>query len=322
MIDWEKVPGLVEELEEVDSCMARTLQSKQKFLTTTLEELMQAGGKRLRPVLLLLSGRFGDYQAEKLIPLAAIIEILHMATLVHDDIIDDARLRRGHRTVQSRWGKDIAVFTGDFLFSNAFFLLTQNASFEYLQKAAMAIRKICEGEIDQYYSRYDIHITLKQYLKRISFKTAILFALSCQIGAQESKCQPRDEWHLQNIGGNLGMAFQITDDILNFQGQESIVGKPVGNDLVQGVYTLPLVYSLSRAEYRLELEGLLAKSIYEQEDISHIIDIVVDSGGITFSQKIVKRYHDKALKHIRALQESPARLMLEEMVEELTLRQY
>jgi len=327
LFDWGKVPGLREELKEVERCIESTLKSRQKLLTQTIQELNAAGGKRLRPALVLLSGKFGRTGSDKLIPLAAIIEILHMATLVHDDIIDDAPLRRGKPTLQSRWGKDVAVFTGDYLFSKAFFLLTENVSFDYLQKVAMAIRKICEGEIDQYQSRYDLDVTLKKYLKRIAYKTAVLFALSCQIGAQESGCSEKETRALRHFGMNLGMAFQIVDDILDVQGYEKVVGKPVGSDFINGIYTLPLLYALQKEQTGQELREILVRAnkaghVFSKEDVSRVLELIHVSGGVEYSQRIVKRYHDKALNDIRCLPDIPARSMMIELVKQLAGREY
>ncbi len=323
MIDWGKVPGLADELKEVDRCIERTLDSRQPLLRQTIKELVEAGGKRLRPALLLLAGRFGrKFSPEDLIPLAAIIEILHMATLIHDDVIDDAVIRRGKPSVQARWGKDVAVFTGDFLLSKAFFLLTENTSFQELQKVASAMKKICEGEIEQYQSRFNIEGSLKQYLKRISYKTAVLFALSTHIGAHQSGCTQRETWHLRRAGAELGMAFQIQDDILDFEGKQGVVGKPVGNDFLQGVFTLPLVYAMNHGKYGEETRRILSKDQYGKEDVQRVIDLVHISGGIDYSRKIRQRYHQKAINHIKALADIPARRFLEDLVVDLGGRQY
>ncbi|MGI6706817.1 MAG: polyprenyl synthetase family protein [Clostridia bacterium] len=323
MIDWGKVPGLADELKEMDRCIKRTLDSRQPLLRQTVKELVEAGGKRLRPALLLLAGRFGrKFSPEDLIPLAAIIEILHMATLIHDDVIDDAVMRRGKPSVQARWGKDVAVFTGDFLLSKAFFLLTEKTSFEHLKKVASVMNKICEGEIEQYQSRFNINVSLKQYLKRINYKTAILFALSTHIGAQQSGCSQRETWQLRRAGLELGMAFQIQDDILDFEGKQGVVGKPVGNDFLQGVFTLPLVYALNHKKYEKETRCILSKEQYEKEDVQRVIELVHISGGIDYARSIRQRYHQKALNHIRALADIPARRFLEDLIIDLAGRQY
>ena len=166
--------------------LEKKVTSRNSFLKTASREAVLSGGKRLRPAFAVIAALHGDYDRKRTFPAAAAVEILHAATLVHDDIIDEAKTRRGMPTVQTRWGKDIAVFTGDFLFTKAFLLLTSSTAFENLQRLSRVIKAICEGEVEQYQYRYDKNVTVRQYLKRIGRKTALLFALSCFIGAHES----------------------------------------------------------------------------------------------------------------------------------------
>jgi heptaprenyl diphosphate synthase len=305
------------DIAQVDAFIRAHLMSKQGILKLAIQELLEAGGKRLRPTLVLLSGKFGRYEKEKLIPLAAAIEILHMATLVHDDIIDDSKMRRGMPTVQSRWGKDIAVFTGDFLFTKAFLVLTQNATFENMRKLSKVVKAICEGEIEQYQSRYNKDVTLLQYLKRIGRKTALLFALSCQVGAVESKCSPQITWHLRKFGFNFGMAFQITDDLLDFVGDPKKAGKPVGNDFIQGIYTLPLIYAINSSCYKHEIETIIDKENHEYEGINRIMELVSLSGGIDYSKALARRYLKRANTHIKALPSIPEKAAFNTLVDGL-----
>lgn len=310
-----------EELKRVDEHIKTTLSSKQKVLEAALKELLEAGGKRLRPALVLLSGKFGKYDDKKLIPLAAAVEILHMATLVHDDIIDDSKIRRGRPTVQSRWGKDIAVFTGDFLFAKTFLLLAHSTTFENMRGLSKVVKAICEGEIAQYQSRYDKHVTVRQYLKRIGRKTALLFALSCYIGAHESECPSKVVRCLREFGFNFGMAFQITDDLLDFTGDPAKIGKPVGSDFVQGVYTLPLIYAIN-SSYRDEVIKLLDKESYTPEDVKELIELVRASGGIEYSKNLAKSYLKRAGEFIDGLAPIPAKAALENLLDGLTERSY
>src|SRR5665647_1990229 len=151
---WKKQVDIYTDLTVVDEFITSSLKSSQRVLNDAVNDLLEAGGKRLRPALVLLAGRFGKYNEEKLIPLAASIEIMHMATLVHDDIIDEAELRRGRPTTQTRWGNDVAVFTGDFLFTRAFAIITQKTSYENMHYLSQTIKSVCEGEIEQFESRY------------------------------------------------------------------------------------------------------------------------------------------------------------------------
>lgn len=322
MVIWEKNAELHAELAEVDEYIRAGLKSKQKTLTEALEGLLNSGGKRIRPAMVLLSGKFGKFKKEKLIPLAAGVEILHMATLVHDDIIDESRLRRGAPTVQARYGKDIAVFTGDFLLTRAFGVITRKTSFENLQHLARVIKAICEGEIDQYESRYNRDVSLKHYLKRIGRKTALLFALSCHVGAQESKCSPAITRNLRMFGYNLGMAFQITDDLLDFSGTQQQVGKPVGSDFMQGVYTLPVIYALSRPVYQERILAVIDRNSYTPDEVEIVRQAVYECGGMDYARKLAERYLARARTHLNALPDVPPRGVLEELITELRERKY
>ncbi|NLO83236.1 MAG: polyprenyl synthetase family protein [Clostridiales bacterium] len=311
-----------EDIGKVERCIKENLVSKQKILESVLKELMEAGGKRLRPALVLLSGKFGKYEEKKLIPLAAAIEILHTATLVHDDVIDEAKIRRGIPTVQTRWGKDVAVFTGDFLFTKAFMLLSSSTTFENLQNLSKVVKAICEGEIEQYQSRYDKNVTVRQYLKRIGRKTALLFALSCYIGAHESGCARDIIRLLGKFGFNFGMAFQITDDLLDFTGDSAKTGKPVGRDFVQGVYTLPLIYTLNSPLYRDEIGVLLDKHQYDRQDVDRVVELVHLSGGIDYSRNLASKYLKRAYDCIHMLPPIPARMALNDLMKGLIERNH
>ncbi|MFS8500520.1 MAG: polyprenyl synthetase family protein [Caldicoprobacter sp.] len=310
-----------DDLKKVDEQIKAFLLSKQKVLEVALRELLEAGGKRLRPALVLLSGKFGKYDDKKLIPLAAAVEILHMATLVHDDIIDDSKMRRGRPTVQSRWGKDIAVFTGDFLFAKTFLLLAHSTTVENMRSLSKVVKAICEGEIAQYQSRYDKGVTVRQYLKRIGRKTALLFALSCYIGAHESQCSSKVLRCLREFGFNFGMAFQITDDLLDFTGDAAKTGKPVGSDFIQGVYTLPLIYAIN-SSYGEEVIEILEKESYDAEDVKRVIELVHASGGIEYSRNMAKSYLDRARAFIEGLTPIPAKAALENLLDGLADRSY
>lgn len=310
------------ELAEVESCILSVLKTRQKVLSSAIKELLESGGKRLRPALLLLSGKFGSFDKEKLIPLAASIEILHMATLIHDDIIDDSKLRRGAPTVQARWGKDTAVFTGDFLLARAFSLITQKTSLENLQTLSRVIKSICEGEIDQFNDRFNMDTTIPQYLKRIGRKTALLFALSCKVGAHESGCSSKIQRALWKYGYSLGMAFQLTDDLLDFNGDIKKVGKPVMSDFASGVFTLPVIYTIKQEKYRQKIEALLEQNAFTAEELMKVKRWAEESGGMEYTKNLNKQYLEKAYKQLENLPRIPARNSLEELVGILEERQY
>ena len=313
-------PEILRDMELVENTILNHIKSRQPLLNKTVEELIYAGGKRLRPLLMILSARMGEYDQKKIIPLAAGIELLHMATLIHDDIIDNAKLRRNIETVQSKWGKDVAVFTGDFLLCKAMFLFSSNSSMQNLNKISRSLQTICEGEIQQYYCRYKTDLSTAAYLKRVAAKTAILFKISALIGAYEAKCNKKVIRALARFSMNMGMAFQITDDILDFTGNKAVMGKPSSNDFTQGIYTLPIIHALEKQQYRKELSKLLSKEQYSSDDIAEIVNITFESGGIHYSKKIAQRYLDKAYINLNALPESDSKKIMKLILDQLLLR--
>jgi heptaprenyl diphosphate synthase len=319
---WKKHVDIYEDIDKIDAFIRKSVKANQKVLNEAVNDLLSAGGKRLRPIMVLLAGRFGRYNEDRLIPLAAAIEIMHMATLVHDDIIDEAEMRRGKPTTRSRWGNDVAVFTGDFLFTKAFSLVTQTISQQNMHYLSNAIKAICEGEVDQFESRYKGGVSINGYLKRISRKTAVLFSLSCQTGASEARCRRETIRHLRKFGLDFGMAFQITDDILDFTGRENEVGKPLCSDFVEGVYTLPVIYTMMNPEYKGEMEQYIGRRGLSQEDIKAVGRLVEESGGLEQSTKLALRYLERCQKSLDALPDNQAKGALQELVEELIQRKY
>ena len=319
---WAEYTDIYKELMEVEKYIQKALKTRQAILSKSVQELLDAGGKRLRPALVILSGKFGQYDRKKLFPIAAGIEILHMATLVHDDIIDDADIRRGIPTVQAKWGKDMAVFTGDFLLTRSFSLITQNVELENMHKLSNAMKAICEGEIDQYQQRYNLDISINAYLKRIARKTALLFALSCRAGAAEAKCSPRDPWNLWQFGKNIGMAFQIVDDILDFVGDVQVVGKPLMADFASGVFTLPIIYAAMDPWYKRKLKEIIEAGQFSQAELKCVQKWVHESGAMEHSKKLAHRYINRAINNLKALPNIPARDHLRDLVKELEKREY
>lgn len=255
---WMDNEFLKVEMEQVEIQLKKALKTKSKTVQEAMITLQQSGGKRLRPVLTILGGTFGEYSSKDIVPLAASLEIIHMATLIHDDIIDDTKTRRGSETLHSMLGRDVAVYTGDFLFTRAFLLISDIAEIKLMKDVSKAMAYICEGEIDQNEQRYSKGTTIKQYLKRISGKTAALFAISLAAGGYKAGCSKNITNKLGVVGKDIGMAFQIIDDILDFTGSESSIGKPAFNDVIQGVYTLPIIFALN-SKYKVETEEALDK---------------------------------------------------------------
>lgn len=317
---WDSYPTIKTDLEKVIEIMKENAKNREKVIENALLDLVNSGGKLLRPGFLLISGSFGKYDAHKLCNLAAVVEMLHMSTLIHDDIVDDAKTRRGKETIQSKYGKDYAVFMGDLLFSRCFMLLSNDTSIENMKLLSEAIFNICTGEIEQFSSHFSQQVSVKRYLKRIAAKTATLFSISCYVGAYESGCSGELINNLSRIGYDIGMAFQIIDDILDYTGEVNVVGKPTGNDLREGIFTLPLIFALQVD--KLKLTPILSKEQYSNDDISEIINISNELGGIDKSRVLAKRYTDRAFKRINSLPDSYNKQVLIEVTQKLLWREY
>lgn len=317
---WNEYPIVKNDLEEVIKIMNKNIKCKEKLVENAILELIKSGGKLLRPAFLIIAARFGVFKEEEAYHLAAVLEMLHMATLVHDDIVDDSKLRRGTETIQAKYGKDYAVYIGDFLFCRCFKILSEHSNLKNIKVDSNVMSRICMGEIEQFSSKYNKRVSVRKYLKRISAKTAELFALSFYSGAMASGCDDKLRRKLSNIGHNIGMAFQIIDDILDYTGDEMIVGKSIGIDIKQGIYTLPLIYALEKKN--LDLSSILDKESYDENDLKGIADIVKEFRGIEKSKALAERYTNRAFNLINTLPDSENKNILLKTTKKLLVRFY
>ncbi|CAM3371374.1 polyprenyl synthetase family protein [Vagococcus fessus] len=298
---WHDYPNLAQDLQATLNLMERSIKLTNKDVEHAIFSMMSSGGKLLRPAYLLLFSQFGNQEKEKAIALAAAMETLHTATLIHDDIVDEAEIRRNVPTIQSKFGKDIAVYAGDYLFITCFKMLADyTSSLKSIQINARSMENVLSGELGQMNTRYDTSISIKTYLKNISGKTAELFALSCFVGAYEAGCSQLFSNNCKKIGNNIGMAFQVLDDILDYTQDSNSLGKPVLEDVRQGVYSLPLILAIQKKPEEL-LPLLKKKSQMNSHDTSRVYDIVHQSGAIEDAKKIATDYTDSALKSIQKL---------------------
>ncbi len=314
---WAKYPAIESELKTVSEIIERVNKSSESYLNASLDYLFLAGGKMIRPAFVLLGSAFGperENSSEKLRTLAASIETLHMATLVHDDIIDESKLRRGQESIQSKYGKPYAVYMGDYLFTQCFLMLSEY-SFDTgnIKRIAEAIKRVCVGEMLQYQRRYKIDSSIKNYLKVISGKTAALFAISLAAGAYESGADEKIAKTLGRIGYNIGMAFQIIDDLLDYDGDAKHFGKDTRADLIKGYYTLPIIRSLGTEDGR-RIEQILAKANLTEADIENLIGLANHSGAIEDTRKLALKYTQRALKNVAKLPDCEAKDILKEII--------
>ncbi|SHM59106.1 heptaprenyl diphosphate synthase [Caldanaerovirga acetigignens] len=305
------------EMELLEEKLLESVKTKEPFLWDALKNTIKAGGKRIRPALVYLSARFGNYDFNKITPLAIAVELVHTATLIHDDIVDDSPLRRGIPTVQAAIGKDAAVYAGDFVLAKALKTLVDHGDIEILKSISGVLYKICEGEARQKEEAFNIDISFIDYIRRIRKKTALLFAISCELGARGAEAPLSAIYALKKYGMMLGMAFQVTDDILDLTADEKKSGKPLGNDIKEGVITLPLLYALNYSSRALELRELFSDPArWDSNTIQYIIEIVRESGGIEYARRVAERYISKSKQYLSVLSDIQAKRLL------LTLADY
>lgn len=318
---WSEYPVIDNEIEAVKRLISKNAKCKDKVIENSIIELLNSGGKMLRPAFTILASKFGDYNEERSRALASVMEMFHMATLVHDDIIDEAKYRRGKETVQSKYGKNYAVYIGDYLFCLCFRILATTSSRERgIDVDTGVMSRICMGEVEQLNSRFKKDVSVKNYLKRTSGKTAELFSLSLYIGAAESGCDKKICRLFWNIGHNIGMAFQIIDDILDYVSTDEALGKQAGKDLLEGVYTLPLI--LAMEENPRVFKNVLNEDGYSEEEVDNIISLVKDNGGIDKAMKIAKKYSKKAYRDINKLPDNEYKEILLDVARKLLERRY
>ncbi|MBA4495600.1 polyprenyl synthetase family protein [Paenactinomyces guangxiensis] len=315
--------NLKKDLQVVEAALVQSVQTNHEQLFASASHLLKAGGKRMRPVFVLLSGHFGKYEIEKLRQVAVTLELIHMASLVHDDVIDNARTRRGRKTVKAEWDNRVAMYTGDFIFARALEEITRIKNPDVQQILSTAIMRMCQGEIEQIKDLYNSDQSLRRYLHRIKRKTALLMAVSCQLGALVSGAVPEIVRNLNAYGYYVGMAFQLTDDVLDLTGEEETLGKPAGSDLRQGNVTLPVIYSLAYASPS-EREKILAylHSRGKEGSVEEMIAIVQKTGGVEYTLQLSKRYLQKAINSLECLPFTHERESLRMIAEFIVTRSY
>lgn len=266
---------MADDLAAIEESLRKLIEADPVVVSTAMADLVSAGGKRVRPALVLLCARIGHYDLDVLTPAAVAVELTHAATLVHDDVIDRAPLRRGRPTVAAALGDEPAIVIGDFYFAKAYEQAARTDSREVVALLANAVMEICAGEVRQQAIRRRYSTDVAEYMQRIESKTATLLAACCEIGALLGGLPYGHREALREYGRLLGLAFQIADDVLDYTASEEEVGKPIGHDLVEGFATLPLMMARSDDSTSLALEGVLvdgrALNREEARDVARIV---------------------------------------------------
>jgi len=299
------------DLTFIEKEIENSIQSQSPLLNEASLQLLQAGGKRIRPVFVLLGGQFGTYNIETLKNVAVTLELIHMATLVHDDVIDNSELRRGQPTIKAKWDNKVAIYTGDYILALSLEVMSEIQNELAHQILAETLIEVCLGEIEQIKDKYRFEQTFKDYFRRIKRKTALLIATSCQLGGICAGVDEHIHRKLFKYGYYVGMAFQITDDILDFVGTEKELGKPAGSDLLQGNITLPVLLAMKQPQLRDHI--VQVHENMSKESMAALIDLIKDSDVIEQSRNISNMYLQKALNILNELPQNRARKVLRDI---------
>lgn len=338
---WSPFPAVKADLDRVQTIIAEQARSGSSRLDEALRDFSQRTGKLLRPAFLLLSARCNPRSRRRRLRLfsaggqaalqqpledrfyylAAAVELLHLATLIHDDVVDDSDTRRGRPTLNSLYGDRDAVLLGDLLFARCFALVAKHATLKNAQSMATAVSRICDGEVAEAINDRGTIPSARRYVRRVAAKTALLFALSFQVGADEAGANERQVEAFRRAGYNVGVAFQIIDDVLDLTGDTSVVGKTTGSDLLQGVVTLPVVLAMQN-----DGTGVLRKNVESvlsgDGDVRAVADMVTAGGGVGLAKERAAQYSRRALAEVGRAASTPARGVLETVILELTARAY
>jgi geranylgeranyl pyrophosphate synthase len=284
-----------------------------------LEHAVVSGGKKVRPTVTLLAGALRDGPEDKLVTMATAVELLHIATLIHDDTVDKADTRRGRATISNIWGNEVAVLLGDYVFATSATYVCDTDNLRVVRRFSETIMELAQGELAEYFSTHDWTQSIDEYNQRIYNKTASLFCTAAEAGGVLSGAPDTESAALSQYGYNLGMAFQIMDDLLDFTGTEEELGKPVGNDLLQGTVTLPV---LLFAEQNPTLPALkrLTDGSTEPDDLRAVVDLVRASSVIEESAVVMESYKQKALDALTHVPQHRARESLEALTDYVSHR--
>jgi len=304
-------------MADVNRLIVARLESRVSLIPELAGHLVNAGGKRVRPMLTLIAAKLCGYQGTRHHGLAAAVEFIHTATLLHDDVVDDSDLRRGAATANAVWGNKPSVLVGDFLFARAFQLMVEDGSLEVLRILSDASAMIAEGEVAQLITANDTETTEAAYMEVITAKTATLFAAAAELGAVVADRSDAEAEHLRRYGENLGIVFQLVDDVLDYNARETDLGKNIGDDFKDGKITLPVVLAFERgnAEERAFWQRTLEQGEQTPEDFANAIALMNRHGALEDSMTRATDYAERAKNALSDFAENPAQQAMLDLVE-------
>lgn len=311
-----------DDLQSVDTVIRRHLKSDVALINQVAEYIIAAGGKRVRPLVVVLAARACRCPDSKHLTAAAIVEFIHTATLLHDDVVDGSELRRGQDTANAVWGNEASVLVGDYLYSRAFEMMVELSDMRVMDVMAGATNKIAEGEVLQLMNAHDADTTEARYFEVIYRKTAKLFEAGAQLAAIVSGTDKTTEQALHNYGKHLGTAFQLIDDVLDYRANRNELGKNLGDDLAEGKPTLPLIYALSHGN--AEQQALIRHAIENGgvQELVRITAAIESTGGLEYTARLARREADLAIEALAVLQDSPFKQALHDLAEFAISRGY
>ena len=303
------------DLEMLDSILTKRLDSNVDLINQMSQYIINSGGKRIRPLLLLLCARATNYNGSDHYSMAVVIELIHTATLLHDDVVDASSTRRGQETSNEIWGNAPSVLVGDFLYSRAFEIMVEPNSMQIMKVLSKATNQISEGEVLQLLNIKNAKVSQSEYFEVIEEKTACLFKAACEIGGILAKSDIKTISALGIYGLHLGNAFQIIDDTLDYESDSSIIGKEIGDDLSEGKVTLPMIYALEKTSGNDKKILINAITNADSSNIDSIVDILLSVKAFEYSREIAKKQSLKALSSLNNIPESDYRSALKLLCE-------
>jgi len=313
-MDYPKISQLLaDDMQAVNTLILHKLHSEVVLVNQLGKYIINSGGKRIRPMLALLVANACGYQGNKHINIAAIIEFIHTATLLHDDVVDESALRRGKDTAHQVWGNQAAVLVGDFLYSRAFEMMIEVGSMRVMDILATTTNTIAEGEVLQLLNCHDADTTEQRYMNVIHSKTAKLFEAASQLGAILAEYPDEKEYKLAKYGMHLGTAFQLIDDVMDYQASSEEMGKNVGDDLAEGKPTLPLIIALRRSTGETAQQIRFAIEEGGLQNLESILDAIQTTGALEYTINIAKDEAEQAIAQLDCLSDSPYKSALESL---------
>jgi len=304
----EQIIKLIEnDLKKLEVSIEQLVTTKVGFIREIVHYIIKSGGKRIRPILVMLSSKLCGYEGDKHITYSAIVEFIHTSTLLHDDVVDNAKTRRGASTANIIWGNEASVLVGDFLYTKSFELMAEGDNFEIVKTMAHTTKQLSEGEILELLKTSDINTSEEDYFEIIGNKTAVLFSVACEVGAILGNVDKKKRLALKKYGYNLGMAFQLTDDMLDYNSYDEVLGKKVGTDLKEGKITLPLISAIKSAteKEKAVVQRVVEKSSITLKDFERVSAIIEKHGGIKYTSDRAMKYTNVAKDCLKVFEPSP-----------------